>query len=523
MPVTIDKGGEEIPDNTYGFEIEFCSHDNSVFAFTHVDTVNIFIRVQGRADEEWKIETDSGNVLELVTSKLTFRTIAAAYEYKDKLAAILAESVNVPCTYHEWVAERTQPLRDHIQTYYGLCHITILGAPYESVRDSINVENVDDGINIQAAKVRLVKNEHQWADYLGATVVSHSEKDWAKGYSSQVNMPMSAAGYFLYSVYNKLPKGQLRFERMVDFPQGYFFLTTEKLENRLVTWFWRSIQFAAFFLYAKRTFEGDVTGLIRACLPDERALYPSELQKLNMREEDLKVPREAFDRIMGIMPEIYAADKVIPSDEDLTRLGVLYITVGKMLTGALGNLSETNQLELQFIAWNLGSTEGMAPPIIQSEKVMAQRRWLEYHNSMKDLTGLWFKGALLDVISKERYCYPLRNDPEIWSEVIGTFVSLMNASRWDKGRIYPADLDELHFKELSERIGEIENLYNQYVVALNGRIPNFDLPERKKRKFLHYGELEHSAWEGRYDTMVPSIPGREGYERTTYLIEHRFN
>ena len=39
--VIIASGGEQLEPNTYGFEIEFCSHNCPVFGFTHVDVATI--------------------------------------------------------------------------------------------------------------------------------------------------------------------------------------------------------------------------------------------------------------------------------------------------------------------------------------------------------------------------------------------------------------------------------------------------------------------------------------------------
>lgn len=522
----INKGGEDIPNNTYGFEIEFCSHDNSVFAFTHVDTAAITVTRQGgQFSDEWKIETDSGNVLELVSPPLRFPQIGDAYAFKKLLADTLSKSVQPSCIYGEWYQRNAENLTTLFSRYYGACNLNFALATYDQVQPQINVENVDDGINIQAAQVRLARNAFAWKDYVNATVVARSEKDWQEGYSSQVNMPMTIEGYFLYSVARKLLKSQKRFAAMVEQPETLVAVSVEKLERYLSTWFWRNIEFSVFVWNAKLLFGDPVLSQIHSLLPPdgERALFISELPHLRVEDRDLKISRAIYDQIINIMPVVYAAPRAECPPAMLKQLAILYVATGKMLTGALGSLSEKNQLDLQTIAWNVGSTEGMAPPVVQTDQIMAQRRWLEYHSSMKDLTGLWFKGALLDVLAKEQVAVTLPRDGiTIWFAVLGTYVSIMNAERWDTGRVYTDDLNGLHIQELSQRIAQIQDQYIAYIAGLNGVIPPFKLPPRSERPFLHYGQWPNSEWEGRYDTMVDAIPPHDtvGW---SYLVEHRFH
>lgn len=521
----ISKGGENIPDNTYGFEIEFCSHDNSVFAFTHVDTAEIQVFFGDDSAERWSIETDSGNVLELVSPPLKFPEIGQAYYFKEILANALRESVREPLIYEEWFNSNRERFTEIFAMYYGPCELRFVYAGFDHVQPQINVENVDDGINIQAAKLRLFRNMYSWVEYVGATVVARSEKDWLQGYSSQVNLPMTAVGYFLYSVHRKLPSSQKRFAVMVEQPDDLLEVPVDKLERHLSTWFWRNVQFSVFAWYAGQIYGNDVLGAIHGLLPpdEDRARFISELPHLRVRESDLKISRAAYDEVTNIMPAVYAAPRTECSAEDLKRLAVLYITVGKMLCGALGSLSERNQLHLQNIAWLVGSTEGMAPPVLETDEIMAQRRWLEYHSSMKDLTGLWFKGALLDVLAKEQVAIALPAEGlNVWFAVIGTYVSILNAERWDTGRIYPGELEELHFQELCLRISEIQNQYNIYINDFGEAIPKFELPSPKERPFLHYGRWPNAFWEGRYDTMI-EIDKPNPAVGWTYLIEHRFN
>lgn len=534
-PPNIVPGGEQIPNNTYGFEIEFCSHDNSVFAFTHVETALITVTfAEGGRTEVWHIETDSGNVLELVTPPLRFPDIATAVAYKQALAATLVQSVYPACTYEDWMQNRIVPLVARIRQYYGDAPaIESAFTTAAVIAPQINVENVDDGINIMAGYTRLQINAADWNPYVGATILTHSEKDWLSGYSSQVNMPMTAEGYLYYCTSKKLTKSQQRFEVMVENPGLLADCSTSKLEKDMNTWFWRNVIFTAFVMYAVRNWGPEVIPHIRYLVPVIPQDFIRNLVRLPMSEEDLVVDGDTFREVISLMENLNTVAPVEPAPDQLKHLAVLYITVGKMLSGALGSLSERNQLQLQDWAWQSGSTEVMAPQN-EADELMAQRRWLEYHSSMKDLTGLWFKAALMDVMAREGVCIPLRNNstfhenhaylPAGWAGILGTYVSLMRSERWNEGRIYTDDLRDLHFQTLAQHITWVEDQFNNSVIAWGNVPPAFNLPPRVQRPFLHYGnpELPGSLWEGRYDTMIPAIDPHDGVG-WTYLVEHRFN
>lgn len=528
LPV-ITQGGEEIQNNTYGFEVEFCSHDNSVFAFTHVDTALISIQGQG-INIIWRIETDSGNVLELVTSPINFPTVADAYQFKGRLTLELTGSVNQARTYQEWSQNILIALTPLATELYGPCRLGFLFETYANVNPQINVNNIDDGINIQAALVRMNRNQATWNNYVGATVLSRSQKDWLSGYSSQVNMPMTASGYFMYSIGKKFAKALQRFATIVDQPETLNAIETDKLEKHVWYWFWLNVEFAAFVMYARRIWGPEIYGFIHALLPEQRAPFLDELEHLPVNDDDLRVGVQTYMNVTSIVKNVYAANRLQLNEEIVTRLAVLYITVCKMLTGALGSLSEQNQLALQQIAWDRGSTEAMLPPPDEANEIMAMRRWLEYHSSMKDLSSLWFKGALLDVNYRQQIYMRLQNDhaaheflPEGWAGIIGSFVSVLNSERWNTGRVYTDALDDLEFNVLAQRIHNVENQYNVLTANWGDVVPPFVLPPRNQRPFLQYGTSPDSAWEGRYDTMIPAIPPHDNMQSYTYLIEHRNN
>jgi hypothetical protein len=515
--IVIAKGGEQLLNNTYGFELEFCTHDSSVFAFTHVDIATVQVHFNGGAEKggqtiDWKVETDSGNVLELVTTPINFPTTAQAYTAKDALAKIMTASVSPlkgsandvrAVTIRNWANALSQPLSGVVGTYCypGSPFVNVVFKAWSDIGKQLTLENVDDGINIKAAKLRWADNQISWTDYVGATVICRSEKDWGVGYSSQVNMPMTLAGYFLYVVTVKLPKAKARIEDIIRV-HHLDTVGDSTIYQRVTVWFWSNI------------------------IADVANAYATALFGKPMDVRDVKV---------GGLNYL-----------ELRALALAYLVAQKVLTGALGRLSETNQLKLQEVAWDQQSTEAMVTDTPVSYKQLLQSAnitttaWNEYHSSMKDLTGLWFKAALMDVVDKEdlgqAVCVGLGDallaqPGKAWEGALTDFVGQMTSKRWNrlwrKRDGYADDLEALDWKQLWESVKVVEAELGTFLKHYGnnlpqfGHPPRFQLPPARDRKFLHYAEAP--AWEGRYDTMVSAIQRPSPDFAWTYLIEHRFH
>jgi hypothetical protein len=499
--VVIVEGGEQIVPNTYGFEVEFCSHDNSVFMFTHVDVMAVATTITGIEGtdgdhrDEWKIETDSGGVLELVTKPIGFNTVKAAYDFKEDLARSLAKSVDQPNkrVLRDIKAVLLQHWRDNIgiclrETFQGRVRFEQFRVKdWHEVGDQLNPNNVYDGINIPAALMRHQINSAAWDTYVYDTVLSRSEKDWGRSYSSQVNMPMTLAGYFLYSR-KKYEDSQVRYQNIKDkrFPESW---TDSTLQKNVETWYWRSVVWKVFKRYA------------------DQACGHGVLEK--EREWNLR---------------------------QVNALGLLYVMTSKILTGALGSLSEPNQLKLQFYAWNMQSTQSYATGSPVEERKLrsllgpVNMNWLEFHSSLKDLTGLWFKASLFETIDREspakdwmdQAARVLNGDKgNNWKIVSDEYKRIMEDDKWeelyDDRENFSEGLEELDWTALIEKIKEVEAALARYLVLPVIEQKWRALPE--KRAFLDY---EHAPpWEGRFDTMYSPIT-RVG-NSWLYLVEHRFN
>jgi hypothetical protein len=518
--ISISVGGENIVPNTYGFEIEFCSHDSSVFMFTHVDVLSIAISSLNKK-MEWKIETDSGGVLELVTSPLWFNSTNEAYSFKKKLAYNLVQSIYASAIYGEHRDMGSVLLRDLINkdNEFGIhtCISLSLSDPisnfeidiatWEHVGSQLTVKNIDDGINIAAARMRheinrdSEINQHKWKEYVGSTVISRSQKDWSKGYSSQVNLPMTLAGYYLLSM-EKFDKSQKRKNDILtkEFPEN---LTDLTLRKNIETWFWRSIIWEISQGYAEKFF-----------------LKFYNVSNFSISIKYYSSPLELFH---------------------VKLLGLIYIMVSKILTGALGALSEPVQLLLQELAWKETSMEFTNTDSPLEYRALIDKvgglniEWREFHSSMKDLTGLWFKASFFDVIFAEAMpkkvltaLSQILKETEIkfWLDVMDKYYFIIKSETWNKKiekkrENYVDDLELLDWNLLIREINRVSmSLQDALLIDREAQKELYTMNEDpSKRPFLGY--LQGLPWEGRYDTMYKPI-FREGLP-ATYLIEHRFN
>ena len=85
-------------ENTYGFEIEFCTHDNTLLRYTHIEVAKIMLK--GGAFEygnniPLKLETDSGDVLELVTPPIIFTVQEQTSQLPERVSSLPADILGV--------------------------------------------------------------------------------------------------------------------------------------------------------------------------------------------------------------------------------------------------------------------------------------------------------------------------------------------------------------------------------------------------------------------------------------------
>ncbi|MFV1847648.1 hypothetical protein ACNJRW_15790 [Stenotrophomonas maltophilia] len=483
--IDIGKGGEALPDNTYGIEIEFCTHDSVIFAFTHV--VAACFDIAGT--EPWKLESDSGNVFELVTPPLRFGAIDQAYAFKEQLVAMLQASIQKAetqgvnaITLGDWAGQfapkLVELLNTHINTGQLKLELVALKAidyaSWKEVGEGLNVGNVDDGINIPAGLLRHKLRRLDWESYTPGIILARCSKFWSEGYASQMNLPMTLSGYFLYMMYKTHDK---HYSQAVRTQQK---LSGEKAGQKLTAWYWRHVLLQAWCRY---------------------------------------------QRALGVEPE---ARKLF-SPEAIGRSALLYLVVGKLLTGALAELGEAPQLELQQKAWDAGSTRA----IDADEPEVTLGDWAPYHSALKDLTGIWLKASLMDVMRTQNlqtYTWAVTELPrvlartEVWENALLNWKGMERIKAMGS-TIEWTDLEEFAEPErrqvLYDKVVEVAGSLAEHLKHLSPDKPGPpDLPDEKDRPFLD--RRNTPAWEARYDTLLPPIAPRENTRNEfTYLIEHR--
>lgn len=483
--ITIGKGGEALTDNTYGIEIEFCTHDSVIFAFTHV--------VAGCFDivgtEPWKLESDSGNVFELVTPPLPFEAIEDAYAFKEQLVAMLQTSIQRAetqgvnaITLGDWAKPFALNLVELLNTHINTRRLKLESVAFKAVDysgwkevgEGLNVGNVDDGINIPAALLRHKLREPDWESYTPDIILARCSKFWSEGYASQMNLPMTLSGYFLYMMHKTHDK---KYSQSVRIQEA---LTGEKAGQKITAWYWRHVLLQAWCRY-------------------QRALKQEPLAK-----------------------KLFCPDNI-------ARSALLYLVVGKLLTGALAELGETPQLALQQKAWDAGSTRA----IDADEPEVTHSEWAPYHSALKDLTGIWLKASLLDVLRTQNlqtYIWAVTElpdvlaTPQVWKD------ALLNWKGMDRikamgSTIEWTDLEDFAEPErrqiLCEKVIEVATQLAIRLKELDPDTPGKpDLPDEQQRPFLD--RRNTPPWEARYDTLLAPIPPRENTRlEFTYLVEHR--
>ncbi len=532
--IQVGAGGEALPWNTYGLEIEFSTHDSAIFAFTHVVAAtlqpgdaqpwrtdadplalgNDLRKVDLAEPGPWRIESDSDHTFELVSPPLRFDTLRNAYRFKAELAKILTESVAVRApqddgdmeeddaivatTFADWQQRFTPQLRGlliravrdgHLRLTHRaddgvpLAPATCTCAAWGDVGNAINVYNVDDGINIPAARYRHQLRQHDWGGYTPAIILAKYSKFWSSGFSSQMNLPMTLCGYFLYMLRKTCMPD---YDALFDGNDETRRLRGERHNRKLGLWYWRHV-------------------LLRACCS----------YILNVRGLD----------------SAHALDA-----DQLPKCALLHVVASKVLTGAMACLSEPLQLQMQREAWNASSTQAIDAD--QGETLSGHARdWAPYHSALKDLTGLWLKASLMDVLQTQDmalYRWAVLNLPTvlrergIWDYALEDWTILERLEPLRKNLEWN-DLDffNRHSKraELCNRVQQVAEALANHLDGLNpnGRVLD-PLPPRNQRRFLERDGVP--PWEARYDTMYdPITTDADGnaLQSARYLVEHRNN
>jgi hypothetical protein len=525
-------------ENTYGFEIEFCTHDNTILRYTHIEIAEVIL--VGDAFEigntiPLKLETDSGDVLELVTPPIIFNNPQQAAKFRNDLAEYLKGTVRQPISFGQWWDHWVPGIIELMNIKYSI--MMNPGSPqvnkwillpekkgwelnsFNKIVPNISINNIDDGINIAAASKRRHRingqqdSEKAWQTELGQTILCESTKDWPTGYSTQTSIPMRAHEYVQYVLGYKLLKSNANLRRLENLLRYNMngqvteineTLQWDKVERWATTWFWGGVTFDLFL-----GFLGNSSKVF-----DNYKLYT------HFEHGDGLKWSEKLGKCDNSIPNLPLLDNWIAA---------MFIVAQKTLTGTLGGLSERRQLEKQKMAHEKRNAAAMEQRDYVQQPTDGKYYWCEYHSSLKDILGVWFKGHLADVLKE---LLPLGN----WA--------LLQPNEQRLTEIYTNRLKEV--KKQLEKFKRMPSLPEFIFIPDDKMLPDlvkshlfvinktdefirnrnaWDSVERKQ-KFLEYSSGD-TFWEGRKDTMISPIKHEDaqnpGKNQTFFLVEHRNN
>jgi hypothetical protein len=555
--------------NTFGIEIEFCSHDNPMMGFTHIEVCQI---------EKWKIETDADNTLELVSPILIFDSHEAAAAFQAELMQFLQSllpddfhgTARMPMTL-EMVTKRIKEFLEKSAFKYPegdkAADMAINGPEKAAFIHEINEFNWDDTASTFAAltgKELLEQSDFEFPEYAGTVLVRKSQKGGGMP-SSQLNLPMRLSDYVQYCIDVK----EVRSLRRVVAISG---LNDEsQVEPYVAGWLEKRVALLEQFKVgdrarcerlAKQALEEDKEDLwtqnafwlllirrLAAHLASEKnGEWP---RSVKAKTKDIKeVNRKTFPAVKNALDACLEEAK--KAGKPYTpKFDICYMIAHKIITGACGSLSEEPQLEVQqkimaeatatlatareSEAKDRKTAEDLNRILRISELGMSEivedatrgtdEELLAMHSGLKDLTPLWFKGALADVmiefqkkVKPETLIDPLEQVPQVLDDLVKETMADI------KGLLYAAYEPVIIPNGLVQKIGEVARIL---AGAIRGKqLPNYTAVRMhealRNAQFLERPE-GIPAWEGRPDTLHPPIQAPGGRGVDLYLVEHRNN
>lgn len=209
----------KLKDNTYGIEIEFATHNCQMLSFTHIEVWNLYPDPDTyKTDSKkcikcgWKIETDSGYTLELVSPILQFKTHIDARKFKSNLMDFLQKKVQegillpqLTRDFREFVNKSTFTY-DEVTGFWtytpdqqaGTIKLTEKFINNKELHDELVSYNLDEITHLQTVlDQKKSLNEPDgvifWENELKKTNLTPSEKNDGVP-SSQMNIPLTLHG-----------------------------------------------------------------------------------------------------------------------------------------------------------------------------------------------------------------------------------------------------------------------------------------------------------------------------------------
>lgn len=540
---------------SYGFEIEFCSHDNTMLRYTHVTLAKTTITGHGVLHHvPLSLETDSSDVLELVTPPLIFATSAGAKRFKDRLANFIVTSVDNAISLEDWLTARWHNDEGGVLRFIRLEYFAnrnhgeddeanhLAGDDnwvfaYDhpniaAIKAEINVNNIDDGINVAAAQYWQGRDAYNLAAVKSNTILSPSMKDYAEdqdrnvlpGFSTQTSLPMTAAAYVNYILASKYTKAKTRLGVILDNSivndDRFIGLKWSKVDRWLGSWFWHGVTVLAWERVALAW--NKTTGLDNTVNGNITALRDA----LNIEDDrvNTKLNADALVTVTNF------ADLDHPQEFTANQRTISFIAIQKIISGALGGLSERAQLAAQQDAHDHHISSRLEP--LEWVRQDNDDVWKEYHSSLKDLNGIWFKGWLKDV-AQQMAAESVALSPHLavlntpmWKAILRQHYLLLDEV-CDRHN-YKTSPSLIHLSNeqldtLAEALNTVTGATRAMLLTANNDDFNNPPAYEGDHEFLEYSN--DIRWEGRKDTLIRPIAGTVTLPRPTaaFLVEHRNN
>jgi hypothetical protein len=586
---------ERESDNTYGIEIEFGTHDNQMLSFTHIEVCYIFIPGAGK-EKGWKIETDADYTLELVSPILKFRTQEHARIYRDYLMDFLERRVRTGILLKDLVTLLIADIRTKFTFIRDTWIFTPPAEPLElenawitnpEMVKALSWENWDEDTDLEqvlaARKIagdEFARNPQEANDSMlfrmQNVIVTKSRKHGGLP-SSQLNLPLSLEAFVRYQTHFKRNKAWDRLLEINTSTPEYIqkkirstlaaypdlaenpvwrakYSNTDYVESQIDEktsfwqryWLWLETFFvcAGHFANSERwNSDADIVNYEKFIndITDKPIYYSVK----NAKTELIGVRRYADDLFTANYGEDIAAD-------------LLYLTVYKLSAGALSELSETLQMHAQQKIMALNGNIEM--DLIKES--IPDNQFMQFHYALKDLTSLWFKSPLIDVILAEREI------SEAQQSVVDTLISKINHADPIYISIIISRVFTAHFKLLgwyhgvceannqgfdydwedfvsynmpsipafSNSLTKSSTVLVNYLNRLNDPPQQlFTTTNQLRQRYVVFLKRKYekdegtpgtpkgiiAPWEGRWDTMKPVIDTDP--KKPKYLIEHRNN
>ncbi|MBT1688500.1 hypothetical protein [Dawidia soli] len=371
--ITINKGPDHSPDldaeHTVGLEVEFGYHQNPLLNFTHIELARSKKRSRIN-DLPFKLETDSGSTVEIVTPPLWMAPEEEAEAQAD-LESFAKASVSTPLTIAQWVAKANATYPMELEP-----------VPEQEIRTGVNKYNVDEGVDIKAA-VGQSKRETLRKD-IGDTLLSPSQKD-PTGAHTQRNKAISIAEYgkSRSDLYEKIRNDLASFSSDPEFPK--MFLTSHGL--------WDDA------LGGPHTDVNAINAMIFLAKRKHAQQPPDTGSAAYMWQSHMQCVARIFSALARPLPEKI---KNPFGAEAPDNTGPICTLIGeKSVTGALASIGENFQFMLQEIAWEYQDPSVLKVQETDSLTVKKVKAMASWHSSVKDITGSWFKGDLKQVLLNE--------------------------------------------------------------------------------------------------------------------------